>query len=152
MDILQQHANQYIATSKLQELQDRAGLSKNSGASNASASPSPSPAIPKSTSPSMTNLLGINRGNVATSSPPLLRHEHNHTHLHLGYPPGFPPPSGLSGTSSGGPSSVPLPTASNATQGSSLRGVAPPTGSIAVPGAPSPSHLPPHSPSSLMSG
>lgn len=155
LDILQQHANQYIATSKLQELQDRAGMSKNSGASNSSAPPSPSPAMPKSPSPSMhnmNNLLGINRGNVATSSPPLLRHEHNHTHLHLGYPPGFPPQSGLSGTSSGGPSSVPLPTASNATQGSSLRGVAPPIGSIAVPGAPSPSHLPPPSPSSLMSG
>lgn len=151
LDILQQHANQYIATSKLQELQEKAGQSKIPGVSNSPSSASPS-AIPRTTSPGMANLLGLNRGNVATSSPPLLRHEHNHTHLHLGYPPpGFPSPSGLAGTPPGAPST--LPTASNSTtQGSSIRGVAPPVGSIAVPGAPPPSHLPPPSPSPLMSG
>ena len=146
LDILQQHANQYIATSKLQELQERAGQSKGSAALTASAASSPS-SIPNSTSSSMTNLLGLNSGNVATSSPPLLRHEHNHTHLHLGYPPGFPPPTGLPGATTVGPASASPSTASNAPQGSSLRGIAPPAGSIAVPGAPSPSHLPSPSPS-----
>ena len=150
LDILQQHANQYIATSKLQELQDRAGQGKSTGAVNSSSTSSPL-SVPKSTSPSMSHLLGLNRGNVASSSPPLLRHEHNHTHVHLGYPPPGLPPSGLSGPASGSSSSL-LGAASNAALGSSLRGVAPPAGSIAVPGAPPTSHLPPPSPSSIMSG
>ena len=150
LDILQQHANQYIATSKLQELQDRAGQGKSTGAVNSSSTSSPL-SVPKSTSPSMSHLLGLNRGNVASSSPPLLRHEHNHTHVHLGYPPQGLPPSGLSGPASGSSSSL-LGAASNAALGSSLRGVAPPAGSIAVPGAPPTSHLPPPSPSSIMSG
>ena len=152
LDILQQHANQYIATSKLQELQDRAGQGKTTGVTNSGLNPSSS-SIPKSTSSSMTDLLGVNRGNVATASPPLLRHEHNHTHLHLGYPPpGFSTPTGLSGTAPGGPAAASLPPVSNASLASSLRGVAPPSGSITVPGSPSPSHLPQQSPSSLMSG
>ena len=145
LDILQQHANQYMATSKLQELQDRAGQVKTTGASNSTLPLSSS--VPKSTSPSLTNLLGVNRGNVATASPPLLRHEHNHTHLHLGYPP-----PGLPGLSSPGGASVSLPSMSNSSPASSMRGVAPPSGSITVPGSPSPSQLPQPSPSSLMSG
>ena len=142
LDILQQHANQYIATSKLQELQDRAGHGKTTGSSN-STLPSSSSSVPKSTSPSLTNLLGVNRSGVsATASPPLLRHEHNHTHLHLGYPP-----PGLPGLSTPG-GAAGLPPVSNASPASSLRGAAPPP----VPGSPSPAQLPQTSPASLMAG
>ena len=141
-----------MATTKLQELQERAVHGKSSGASQASV-PSAPTSTPNSTSPSMANLLGLSRGNVATSSPPLLRHEHNHTHLHLGYPPpGFPSPAGPPGTSPGGPPAGSLPTSASVSQGSSLRGMAPPAGSVTVPGAPSPSHLPPPSHSPLIPG
>ena len=121
LDVMAQHANNFLATSKLQELQEKVSSTKKPVSSSSSPSlgtPNRSATPPRTTTSqhqqqSMAGLLGLGR---PPPNSPSLRHEHNHTHLHLGFP-GASGATDLSSASS--PSNGPTPASSAPARSSS---------------------------------
>ncbi|KAG1706993.1 hypothetical protein GQR58_003622 [Nymphon striatum] len=89
MDLLQQHANQYYSSQKIQELQDRTNKSPSTRPSSPGTSTISSNSREKNSTsePSFSKVDGP-LGSDRSRSPPTQRHlhTHHHTHVGVGYP------------------------------------------------------------------